>query len=155
MFRNSVSILLALFLAGCASSSMTPRAATRADLIEYVNNAAALVSKSGPSCDAFARKEWMAGDYYIFVINTDGRLACHPNAGLIGRPSSEIVDANGMHVGDALVAAATGSEGHGWVEYVWPRPGQTAPVPKSSYVTRVTGPDGVTYIVGSGGYSLQ
>jgi cytochrome c len=154
MSRIHVSILV-LLLVGCTSVSMTPRTNTRADLVQYVNNAAALVGKNGPSCDAFARSEWMAGDYYIFVINTDGRLACHPTASLVGRPSHEIVDANGLNVGDALVAAATRSEGHGWVEYVWPRPGQTTPVAKSSYVTRVTAPDGVTYIVGSGGYSLQ
>jgi cytochrome c len=155
MSRNHVAVLLVVLVAGCTTSSMTPRANTRTDIIEYVNGAAALVAKSGPSCDTFATKQWMAGDYYIFVINADGRLACHPNAQLIGRPSHEIVDANGLNVGDALVAAASGPEGHGWVEYVWPRPGQTAPVPKSSYATRVTGPGGVTYIVGSGGHSPQ
>ena len=51
--------------------------------------------------------------------------------------------------------AGNSAMGHGWVNYVWPRPGQTTPSPKSTYVVRVIGPDGKRYIVGSGGYDLK
>lgn len=155
MSRNRISVVLVLLLlVGCASS-MTPRANTREDVMAYVNHAAALVAKKGPSCDTFKSSNWMSGDYYVWVLGPDGRLVCHPNADLVGKSQSEIIDANGMRVGDALAAAANSTEGHGWVEYVWPRPGQTTPVPKSAYVTRLTGPDGTTYVVGGGGYSLK
>jgi len=67
----------------------------------------------------------------------------------------DIVDANGNRVGDLIMAAGNSPAGHGWADYVWPRPGQTTPVAKSSYVVRVAGPDGTQYIVGSGGYDLK
>ena len=156
MSRNRFSLILFLaLLGGCASSMMTPRANTRDAVMAYVNHAADLVAKNGPSCDTFSGPNWTSGDYYLFVLGPDGRLVCHPNAQMVGKSQTEIVDANGMHVGDALAAAGNGATGHGWVDYVWPKPGQTNAVPKSTYVTRVTGPDGKTYLVGGGGYSLQ
>lgn len=155
MLRNGISVLLVLaLLVGCASS-MTPRANTREGVMAYVNQAAALVAKRGPSCDTFKSSSWMAGDYYVWVVGPDDRLICHPNADLVGRSQSEILDAKGMRLGEALSAAGNSAQGHGWVDYVWPRPGQTTPEPKSAYVTRVTGPDGTTYVVGAGGYSLK
>ena len=154
MSSDRVSIALALFvLAGCASTSMTPRASTREEVVAYVNRAAALVAKNGPSCATLKEPRWASGDWYIYVQEANGPVVCHPNGGLVGRPASSIIDANGKHVGDDLAAA--GAKGGGWVDYVWPRPGQTMPVPKSTYVTRVTGPDGKTYYLGSGGYDLK
>ena len=156
MSRNRFSLVFLSLLVGCATSSMmTPRENTRAAIEAYVNHAASVVAKNGPSCDTFKQPKWMAGDYYIFVIGPDSRLVCHPNAQIVGHLQSEIIDANGMKVGDALGAQASGASGHGWVSYVWPRPGQTTPQPKSTYVTRVTGPDGQKYVVGGGGYNLE
>lgn len=155
MSRKSVAFALSGFLlVGCAST-MTPRANTRDEIVNYVNHAAALVAKSGPSCDTLKQPQWMSGDWYVFVQEMDGRLLCHANAQMVGHNASEIVDANGKHVGDAIRAAASGPEGHGWVDYVWPRPGQTTPVPKSAYAVRVNGPDGKTYVVGAGGYEVR
>ncbi|HEY8848741.1 MAG TPA: cache domain-containing protein, partial [Thermoanaerobaculia bacterium] len=79
----------------------------------------------------------------------------HPNASMVGKMNTEIVDANGKKVGAELANVANGKEGHGWVDYVWPRPGQTKPVPKSSYAEKVKGPDGKWYVVGAGGYELK
>ena len=158
MSRNHLPVVLSLaLLAGCATSSKTmlPAANTRDAVMSYVNRAAAVVAKNGPSCETFSQPTWMGGDYYIFVIGPDNRVICHPNGQLIGKLQSEIIDANGMRVGDALGSTAASAAGHGWVNYVWPRPGTTAPVAKSTYVTRVTGPDGKSYVVGGGGYALQ
>jgi cytochrome c len=158
MSRNPVPVVLSLvLLAGCATSArtMTPGANTRDAVMSYVNNAANVVAKSGPSCDTLSQPVWRSGDYYVFVVGPDNRIICHPNAQLIGKMQSDIVDVNGMRVGDALGAAAASAAGHGWVDYVWPRPGTTTPVAKSTYVTRVTGPDGKMYMVGGGGYQLQ
>jgi cytochrome c len=143
-----------LFLFACASS-MTPRANTRDEVVAYVDRAAAIVAKSGPSCDTFKSSQWMSGDWYVYVQDANGTLVCHPMTSMVGKPASEIVDATGRHIGDELSAAAASTSGHGWVDYVWPRPGTTTPVPKSTYATRVTGPDGKTYAVGAGGYELK
>lgn len=155
MSRNRLLVLLVIvLLVGCASS-MTPRSNTREGVMAYVNHAADMVAKNGPSCDALKSSKWMSGDYYVWVVGPDGRLVCHPNAEMVGKSQDEIIDANGMRVGDALAAAGNSPEGHGWVEYVWPRPGQATAVAKSAYVSRVTAPDGMTYIVGGGGYLLK
>lgn len=109
MSRNHLPVVLSLvLLAGCAtwSKTMTPAANTRDAVMSYVNHAADVVGKSDPSCDTFRQPMWMAGDNYIFVIGPDNRLLCHPNTQLIGRLQSEIIDANGMRVGDALGATA-------------------------------------------------
>ena len=148
-------IPLFVLVAGCMSSSMmTPSANTRDAIVAYVNHAADVVAKNGAACDTFKQPAWMTGDYYIFVMGPDNNTVCHPSASIVGKPATSIVDANGMRVGDAILAAANSAEGSGWVNYVWPRPGTTNPVPKSTYVRRVTGPDGKTYIVGAGGYNL-
>lgn len=147
---------LVLFLAGCASSSsMVPAHNTREDVAGYVNRAAAVVAQHGPSCETFKQPDWMSGDWYIFVVGPDDRIICHPTTSLVGRMNNEVVDANGKNIGNAITAAANAPAGHGWVDYVWPRPGQTTPVPKSTYAVRVIGPDGKQYIVGSGGYELK
>lgn len=142
-----------LILIGCASS-MTPRANTREEITTYVDSAARLVEKNGPSCDTFAQETWRSGDWYIFVLG-DGRTVCHPvRPDMVGMSASDIIDPNGKRVGDEFVRIGTGSQTSGWVEYVWARPGQSTPEAKSSYAKRVTGPDGKVYVVGSGGYGL-
>jgi methyl-accepting chemotaxis protein len=149
-----LSVLLLLCASAAFAKSYVPKKNTRAAIKSYVRNAAKLVAKSGPSCEAFKSKDWMAGDYYVFVTGPDDKLVCHPNASMVGKANADIVDANGKKVGLDLIAAAK-KKGGGWVDYVWPRPGQTTPVAKSSYAMRVKGPDGQWYVVGAGGYELK
>jgi len=148
-----LSFVLCLIATVALADSNLPKANTRAGIKAYVDAAAKVVAKYGPSCAEFAEKEWRSGDYYIFVTGPDEKELCHPNPQMVGKPASEIVDANGKKVGTALVEAA--KKGGGWVDYVWPRPGTDKPVPKSSYSVQVKGPDGKTYYVGAGGYELK
>jgi methyl-accepting chemotaxis protein len=73
---------------------------------------------------------------------------------MIGKPNASVVDVNGKNVGTAIEAAAN-KQGGGWIDYMWPRPGTTKPVAKSTFATTVKAPDGKTYIVGAGGYGLK
>lgn len=156
MSRTRVFVFVLLFLAAGSllASSMTPAHNTRADVKAYVDHAAKVVAKSGADCTTFKSADWMSGDWYVFVVGPDDKLLCSANPQLIGKPSTDIVDAKGKNVGRAITTAAS-RKGGGWVEYVWPRPGQTNPVAKSSYVERVKGPDGKSYIVGAGGYEVK
>ena len=156
MSRKILTLALSVFLGASmlAAASYVPKANTRSDIKKYVQSAAKYIAKHGPSCDEFAKKEWRSGDYYIFVNEADGKAVCHPNKDIIGKPASDIVDANGKKVGIEVIEAAK-KKGGGWVDYVWPRPGTTTPVAKSSYAMSVKGPDGKTYYVGSGGYELK
>ena len=151
--------LAAVFLVGLVATaafakSHVPAKNTHAAIKAYVQAAAKVVAKSGPSCDAFKTEDWMSGDYYIFVDDPDGKTLCHPNASLIGKDSDAILDVNGRSIGKTIRAAAA-KKGGGWAEYMWPRPGTDKPVQKSTFVMHVKAPDGKTYTVGAGGYEVK
>ena len=131
-----------------------PRTATRDAVMTYVRDAAAVVQKSGPSCDTFAKPEWRSADYYVFVSGPDDKLICHANAAMVGKATGEIVNKSGDHVGDKItkMGAANGS---GWVEYMWPPRAGAAEEMKSTYVMGVTGADGKHYVVGAGAFRMS
>jgi hypothetical protein len=105
-------------------------------IVPFANRAAALVAKRGPSCKAVTT-DWYHGDFFFaFVIGPDGRMLCHPDASVVGSQASK-----------AMLDAAGGSGGHGWVKI-------QSKKNTGTYVTRVTGPDGKHYIVG-GHYYLD
>ena len=146
--------LASLLLVSCATS-MVPRSNTDADIVAYVNRAAGLVADSGAAaCPTFRRSDWFADGWYIFVFDENGRTVCHPaRPEMVGTPASELVDANGVRFGTAILSAAESDDG-GWVEYAYLRPGGgSAAVPKRSYVRSVMF-DGKRYVIGSGGYDL-
>lgn len=153
MLRTRVSLALAIlcFVAPVFAKSHVPTKNTRAAVKKYIRDAAHLVAKKGADCSTLESADWKGGDYYVFVVGPDDKLICHPT--LSGKPAAEIVDANGKHVGTALIEA--GKKGGGWVDYMWPRPGTTKPIAKSSYAVEVKGPDGKHYSVGGGGYELK
>lgn len=147
-------LLLVLGASTLFAKSYVPTKNTRAAVKAYVQSAAKYVAKHGADCAAFKSKEWMSGDYYIFVTGPDETEVCHPKPEMVGKKASEIVDSNGKKVGTELIAAAK-KKGGGWVDYMWPRPGTDKPVAKSSYSMSVKGPDGKMYYVGAGGYELK
>src|SRR5438105_15841322 len=156
MSRKIVTLVLSLFLGAAilSAASHTPKANTRSAIKKYVQAAAKYVGKHGPSCDEFAEKDWRSGDYYIFILSPDDKLICHPNASLVGKPASDVKDQEGNVIGSKIAAEGKKKNG-GWVEYKWPRPGTDKEVSKSTYAMHVKGPDGKTYVVGSGGYEVK
>jgi cytochrome c len=152
MRKTLLVLLLAVSVSAAFAKSYTPAKNTRADIKKYVDAAAAHVAKHGADCATFEKKDWRYGDYYIFVLGPDEKTVCHPT--LVGKAAHDIVDAKGRHVGDEIYAASK-KKGGGWTEYEWPRPGTDKPVAKSTFAKRVKGPDGKTYVVGSGGYEVK
>jgi cytochrome c len=153
--RLVLTIMVISALATTAiAKSYIPKANTRAAVKSYVKFAASVVEQKGPSCDKFKGKDWMSGDYYIFVVGPDDKIICHPNESLVGKLNKDVVDVNGKKLGLEIVENA-GKKGGGWTDYVWPRPGTTTSVPKSTYSMKVKGPDGKWYVVGGGGYELK
>ena len=76
-------------------------------------------------------------DLYVFCDSADGKITAQGgNPAMVGQSVSAVIDKNGKKVGEEMLAVA--AEGKfSLVEYVWPRPGETKPVPKASYVTKV------------------
>lgn len=146
-----MSLLLAIVV---AAASHLPKTNTHADVQRYVEEAAKVVQKYGPSCATFASPAWRSSTYYIFVDGPSDNILCHANAAMIGKPPSTFVNSKGEKVG-AMIAAKAQGNGKGWVDYFWLPPGKKTEELKSSYVMGVTGPDGKHYIVGAGGFNLK
>jgi hypothetical protein len=77
-------------------------------------------------------------DLYVACSNaSDGTVTAHgADPGMVGRNIYELTDAAGKKFGEEIQAVATEDQ-FNTVEYVWPKPGETEPVPKATYVTRV------------------
>jgi cytochrome c len=89
-------------------------------------------------------------DTYVFLMNMDGKMLAHPIKPALTEKESllEVKDTAGKPLFLEFVELAN-SKGKGWVDYMWPKPGQDKPAPKSSYIYRVPG---TQYIVGAGIY---
>jgi methyl-accepting chemotaxis protein len=88
------------------------------------------------------------GTGYVWVNDTEPRMVMHPySPKLNGQPLADITSSSGQHLFLELTAAA--KSGGGFVEYPWPKPGQTDPVAKLSYAG-LFGPWG--WVVGTGEY---
>lgn len=73
-------------------------------------------------------------DLYPFCGGPDGNFTAHPT--LQGKSLKALVDKAGKPLGEEIYAKATeGSISE--VSYMWPRPGNTEPVQKVSFVTKV------------------
>ena len=78
-------------------------------------------------------------DLYVGCSSVDdGTVTAHgADPTMVGRSIYELTDATGKKFGEEIHAAAAEGE-FNVVEYVWPRPGETEAVPKTTYVTEVS-----------------
>ena len=136
------------------SQQSPPESEKAKQIVALVDEAAALINSKGKSVFPEFRKsgsEWLSGDTYLFVADNDGNSLL--NAGF---PKLEVTnekglkDANGKLITVALIEAAQ-SKGSGWVDYMWPKPGEKTPSLKITYIKRAQYQN-QTYMVGSGVY---
>ncbi len=73
-------------------------------------------------------------DLYPYCGGPDGNFTAHPT--LLGKSLKDLKDKAGKPLGVEVYAAA-GEGVVSEVAYMWPRPGQTEPVQKVAYVTRI------------------
>jgi methyl-accepting chemotaxis protein len=86
---------------------------------------------------------------YFWINDLQPRMIMHPfRPDLDGKDLGDIKDPDGLHLFVAF-ADTVKKDGAGFVAYQWPRPGQTAPVPKLSYVK---GFEPWGWVVGCGAY---
>ena len=79
-------------------------------------------------------------DTYAFLINLEnGQVIAHPtNPVLIGKDLANMKDQNGkLFFYDLVETAKTKSEG--WVDYVWPKPGEKIPSKKNVFAYKIPG----------------
>jgi cytochrome c len=119
-----------------------------------VDRAAALVDSRGAAAFADFRQpdsEWWFGTTYLFAYDQSLNVLLNPafpeREGT--NPSGE-TDANGKAFHDAFLEVVL-ARGAGWVDYMFPRPGEVEPSQKWSYV-RAVDVDGTPGIIGAGFY---
>jgi len=130
------------------------------DLISTVQNAASLIQYKGKSAFLDFKSygnQFLHGETYVFVMDMEGNILCHPDKKFEGTNQKNLADVNGRQfIKQMLKESLDSRKGYkGWVHYLWPRPGKIFPVWKSSYVMSVFGPYGTRYIVASCLYEMK
>ena len=133
ILRPLIAVLALLFVPGAfAAEYGTPEEAkTMLDRVVAAVKAdpAAALAKFNAGEDGFKDR-----DLYPFCVGSDGIMTAHPT--LLGKPASEIKDVDGKMVVEEMMKVA--QEGKvAEVEYKWPQPNSTEPLPKVSYVTKI------------------
>ena len=115
----------------------SPPSAQAKQIEDLVNRAAALVDQRGRAAFAEFRKrdsEWWHGTTYLFAYDDHLNVLLNPafpqREG--GNPHGE-KDANGKMFHDEFLKVVK-AKGAGWVDYMFPKPGQKQPSHKWSYV---------------------
>ena len=100
---------------------------------EVINGKLSTEESKRLALDAIRKMRYNSSDY--FWINDDSPiLLMHPiQPELEGKDRSKDQDPTGKYVFLEFVNIAK-KQGEGFVDYMWPRPGNTTPVPKISYV---------------------
>jgi signal transduction histidine kinase len=153
---KSLLVCTALVCIGMSNSARAqegpPPSAQAKRIEDLVNRAAALVDTRGRAAFAEFRKpdsEWWYGTTYLFAY--DDHLNVLLNPAFPNRegtnPHGER-DANGKMFHDEFLKLVQ-TKGAGWVDYMFPKPGQKQPSHKWSYVKAFKA-DGMAGLIGAG-----
>ncbi len=81
--------------------------------------------------------EYKKDDLYPFCGGPDGKYTAQgANASMVGQSLKDLKDKAGKAVGEEFYKEAQPGK-FAEVSYMWPRPGETEPVQKVSYVTKI------------------
>ncbi len=145
--------LFLLFLAPGPSLLRAQERATPQEAVKKVTEACDfLKSKGEAGIEEFNRKDgpWVWKDSYVFVIDMDTVMVlAHPiTPQLLGRTMIGLKDIKGNFFFIQFCDRVR-KDGAGWVEYWWPKPGQSSSSRKITYLSLVPG---TTMMAGAGVY---
>jgi len=129
--------------------------ATREEVISKCSEAAKLVQEKGMdvAIEQIGDKQgpFVWKDTYVFLMDMDGKMLAHPIKPELTQQDTlvEVKDSDGKPLFMDFIKVANTDPGKGWVDYMWPKPGEEKPVAKSSYILRIPG---TQYFVGAGIY---
>lgn len=126
----------------------------RAFVVDAVTNAVAEIERRGEAAFALLRDPtgpFIAKDAYIFVTDMEAVELVNPAfPNLEGRKLLDLKDTRGKYLNREMLDLIR-SRGAGWVDYMWPKPGESVSTEKSAYVSRAKLGDG-SVMVGCGVY---
>jgi hypothetical protein len=125
------------------------------DLIEKkVTEACTLLGQQGEAAfPAFqgGDSNFIFAGTYIWIHDQNGVMRMHPiKYKLNGKNLINLTDSNGK-LFFAVMNEVCDEKGSGWVDYMWPKPGEKKPSPKISFVKQVKHGDDI-FVVGCGTY---
>lgn len=145
MRKTWLIMTMALALVFTLGTASAQDAATVDEVLAKVREAAKYLEQKGEDGVAeFGDKEsrWTWKDTYVWVLDCDNFTnKAHPiNPALVGADLAGYVDKRGNYffVQFCEIAEQAPEKG-GWVEYWWPKPGETEATPKVTYVLQVPG----------------
>ena len=149
------SLLVTIMVVSAVNAQQSRPTSEQAKRIEaMVNKAAALLETQGKAAFSEFRKrdsEWWFGQTYLFVYDKDMNVLLNP--AFPQREGTNVhgdKDVNGKLFHDEFMKLIQ-TKGSGWVDYMFPKPGQTMPSQKWSYVKGVK-VDGGLGLIGAGFY---
>ncbi|HEY0330706.1 MAG TPA: cache domain-containing protein [Rhodopseudomonas sp.] len=137
MTRKTLFCLAAMVGALTVSAASAGEFGTADEAKAMLNKAAAAVKADKATALAqFTKGEggFKDRDLYPFCGGPDGLFTAHPT--LTGKSLKDLKDKAGKPLGEEIYATAKEGDVKE-VSYLWPRPGQTEPVQKVSYVTKI------------------
>ena len=143
MKRSLMVLCCLVYFLFFVSASMAGESATPKEVVQKVDEAVQLVSKKGESCfPEFddPNGKWVWGGTYVFIMKCENTaLVTHPiKPALIGKDLSKLKDKNGNYFFSQLCEVGSTPEG-GWVEYLWPKPGEKEPSRKITFCRQIPG----------------
>lgn len=121
---------------------------------EKVRQAAALIQAKGEAAFPELRRrdgQFVFNNTYVFVENMQGVELVNPVfPGLEGRNILRLTNEEGRQVTKEIIEMVR-KKGSGWIGYYWPKPGETKPSLKHTFVMGVKH-GGKEYVVGCGAY---
>jgi signal transduction histidine kinase len=154
MKRSIRTIFIIFTLTICFTTMAWAGSATKEEVIAQCEAAAQLIQEKGidAASQAIGDKAgpFVWKDTYVFLMDLDGKMIAHPIKPELTKDDNllQVADTDGKPLFVEFVKVA-GSQGQGWVDYMWPKPGQDQPAAKSSYIYRVPN---TPYFVGAGIY---
>ncbi|EKF84639.1 cache domain-containing protein [Methanobacterium formicicum] len=123
----------------------------KSKLVALVDQAVELIESQGEAGFPELRSSsWVHNDSYVFVWRLDGvRVVYPPDPSGEGKNMTDLLDSQGKPIGKLFIQTA--ENGNGWVDYMWPKPGEKTPSLKVTYIKRAQYQN-QTYLVGSGVY---
>jgi len=135
-FRTA-GVAAALVLGVSAGAAVAQEYGTPAEAKAMLEKAVAAVkADQAGALEMFTKGEggFKDRDLYPYCGGPDGMFTAHPS--LVGKSLKDLKDKAGKPLGQEVYAAAKEGE-IAEVSYMWPRPGQSDPVQKVVYVTKV------------------
>ncbi|MBC5773048.1 cache domain-containing protein [Pontibacter sp. KCTC 32443] len=121
---------------------------------DLVNKAVAEIEHRGEAAFELLRdpkSPYIAKDAYVFVMDMEGVELFNPAfPTLVGRNLINMKDASGKLLNQEIIKVAQ-EQGAGWLDYMWPKPGESVPTQKTAYIRKARLGD-KNVIVGCGAY---